>query len=35
LVLQWPWQLPMYSYGAAGLPITLKMHDTLGSNAVE
>ena len=25
LVLQWPWQLPMYSYGAAGLPITLKM----------
>ena len=25
LVLQWPWKLPMYSYGAAGLPITLKM----------
>jgi hypothetical protein len=25
LVLQWPWQLPMYSYGAAVLPITLKM----------
>jgi hypothetical protein len=25
LVLQWPWQLPMYSYGAAVLPITLKI----------